>query len=61
MITLYYLENSRAFRVLWLLNELQLEHELKVYSRIGGKKAVRLSHMVLSTGGCPWAPRFFVV
>lgn len=41
MLTLYYLEHSRAFRVLWLLNELGLEHDLKVYSRVNGKKAVR--------------------
>lgn len=36
---LYFLENSRAFRVAWVLEELQLPYELKVYRRIEGKRA----------------------
>lgn len=38
--TLYYLENSRAFRVAWALEELELPYELKHYARIEGKRAV---------------------
>ncbi|KAJ1026952.1 hypothetical protein NDA16_002245 [Ustilago loliicola] len=37
--TLYYLENSRAFRVTWVLEELELPYELKHYNRIEGKRA----------------------
>lgn len=37
--TLYYLENSRAFRVAWLLEELELPYVLKHYARIEGKRA----------------------
>ena len=33
MITVHHLENSRSQRVLWLLEELGLEYELKCYSR----------------------------
>ncbi|GAA5949873.1 hypothetical protein JCM21900_004234 [Sporobolomyces salmonicolor] len=32
-ITVHWLENSRAQRILWLLEELELEYELKVYKR----------------------------
>ncbi|CAO1613755.1 unnamed protein product [Sympodiomycopsis kandeliae] len=41
-ITLTYLDNSRAFRVLWLAHELGLEDKLivKKYERVNGKKAV---------------------
>lgn len=37
--TLFYLENSRAFRVAWVLEELSLPYELRHYSRIDGKRA----------------------
>ncbi|PCI70735.1 MAG: glutathione S-transferase [Gammaproteobacteria bacterium] len=33
MITLHYLENSRAQRILWLLEELEVEYEVKHYKR----------------------------
>ncbi len=33
MITLHHLENSRSFRILWLLEELELEYELVQYRR----------------------------
>lgn len=33
MITLHYLENSRAQRILWLLEELGVEYEIKHYKR----------------------------
>ncbi|HZF81492.1 MAG TPA: glutathione S-transferase N-terminal domain-containing protein, partial [Rubrivivax sp.] len=32
-ITLHHLENSRSQRVLWLLEELGLQYELKLYKR----------------------------
>lgn len=33
MITVHHLENSRSQRVLWLLEELGLEYEVKRYER----------------------------
>ncbi len=33
MITLHHLENSRSFRILWLLEELDLDYELVSYKR----------------------------
>jgi glutathione S-transferase len=33
MITLHHLENSRSQRILWLLEELQLDYEIKFYER----------------------------
>ena len=33
MITLHHLENSRSQRILWLLEELGLEYEIKLYKR----------------------------
>lgn len=33
MITLHHLENSQSFRILWLLEELQMEYNLKTYKR----------------------------
>lgn len=33
MITLHYLENSRAQRILWLLEELGVDYEIKLYKR----------------------------
>lgn len=33
MITIHHLENSRSQRVLWLLEELELDYEIKRYSR----------------------------
>ena len=32
-LTLHHLESSQSFRVLWLLEELRMPHELKVYKR----------------------------
>lgn len=37
--TLFYLENSRAFRVAWVLEELSLPYTLRQYRRIEGKRA----------------------
>jgi len=33
MITVHHLEKSRSHRILWLLEELKLEYELKIYKR----------------------------
>ena len=33
MITVHHLENSRSQRILWLLEELELDYELKTYAR----------------------------
>ncbi|KAL9114200.1 MAG: hypothetical protein Q9187_007505, partial [Circinaria calcarea] len=33
-ITLYWLEQSRSQRILWLLEELNVEYELKTYKRV---------------------------
>jgi len=39
MITLHHLENSQSFRILWLLEELGLNYELKIYKRQPDKLA----------------------
>ncbi|PWZ03818.1 glutathione S-transferase [Testicularia cyperi] len=53
---LYYLQDSRAFRVAWALEELELEWELKQYMRVEGKRAV--PEMKLESGNpygkSPW-------
>lgn len=33
MLKLYHLEQSRSLRILWLLEELELDYELEIYSR----------------------------
>ncbi|KAJ5827951.1 uncharacterized protein N7525_006204 [Penicillium rubens] len=38
-ITLYWLEQSRSHRILWLLEELKLEYELKIFKRRADKLA----------------------
>ncbi|KAJ9479536.1 putative Glutathione S-transferase 1 (putative) [Pseudozyma hubeiensis] len=38
-LTLFYLENSRAFRVAWVLEHLSLPYTLKQFRRIEGKRA----------------------
>ncbi|KAJ5343722.1 glutathione S-transferase Gtt1 [Penicillium brevicompactum] len=38
-ITLYWLEQSRSHRILWLLEELNLKYELKIYKRRADKLA----------------------
>jgi len=38
-IVLHWLENSRAQRIAWLLEELNLPYELKPYKRVDGKSA----------------------
>ncbi|PRP82279.1 hypothetical protein PROFUN_06291 [Planoprotostelium fungivorum] len=39
-VTLFNLENSRSFRVSWLIHEINAPVEQRYYSRINGKKAV---------------------
>jgi glutathione S-transferase len=39
VLTLFNLENSRSFRVLWLANELKVPIKSRNYARIDGKKA----------------------
>lgn len=39
VLTLFNLENSRAFRVLWLANELDIPIKSRNYARVEGKKA----------------------
>lgn len=39
MITVHYLENSRAHRILWLLEELGLEYDVKTYKRAPDMRA----------------------
>ncbi|WAC47866.1 glutathione S-transferase [Asticcacaulis sp. SL142] len=39
MITVHYLENSRAHRILWLLEELGLEYDIKTYKRAPDMRA----------------------
>lgn len=41
MITVHYLENSRAHRILWLLEELGLDYEVKTYKRGPDMRAPR--------------------
>lgn len=43
VLTLFFLENSRAFRVLWLAKELNTPIQVRNYPRLEGKKAVRIS------------------
>ncbi|MFZ8957796.1 MAG: glutathione S-transferase, partial [Pseudohongiellaceae bacterium] len=33
MLTLHHLEYSQSFRILWLLEELEADYELKIYER----------------------------
>ena len=36
-IVIHHLQNSRSFRIVWLLNELGLDYDLKIYPRIENK------------------------
>jgi glutathione S-transferase len=36
MIILHHLENSRSQRILWLLEELEIPYEIKIYERVNG-------------------------
>ena len=39
MITLHHLEYSQSFRIVWLLEELEMPYELKIYQRTDDKLA----------------------
>lgn len=51
MITLHHLEYSQSFRILWLLEELGVEYELKLYQRDEKTKLAPLNYKVLSPLG----------
>lgn len=36
-LTIHHLQNSRSFRIVWLLNELGLPYEIKTYPRVNNK------------------------
>ncbi|GBL47762.1 hypothetical protein ACI3LY_003367 [Candidozyma auris] len=50
---LHYLTNSRASRIVWLLEELELDFELKVYHRVHGVTAPKELLNVFPTGMSP--------
>ncbi|KAJ5247730.1 hypothetical protein N7468_002713 [Penicillium chermesinum] len=52
-ITLYWLEQSRSHRILWLLEELQLQYELKTFKRRADKLAPKELKEVHPLGKSP--------
>lgn len=53
MITVHYLENSRAHRILWLLEELDLFYEVKTYKRGADMRAPQSLKQVHPLGKSP--------
>ncbi|MBB4955314.1 glutathione S-transferase [Agrobacterium vitis] len=53
MITVHYLENSRAHRILWLLEELGLEYDIKLYKRSADMRAPATLKAVHPLGKSP--------
>ncbi|GAK69153.1 putative glutathione S-transferase [Agrobacterium rubi TR3 = NBRC 13261] len=53
MITVHYLENSRAHRILWLLEELGLDYEVKTYARGPDMRAPKSLKAVHPLGKSP--------
>lgn len=53
MIIVHYLENSRAHRILWLLEELGLEYDIKVYKRGSDMRAPAALKSVHPLGKSP--------
>lgn len=53
MITVHYLENSRAHRILWLLEELGLEYDIKLYKRSADMRAPAALKAVHPLGKSP--------
>ncbi|UHS57098.1 glutathione S-transferase [Agrobacterium vaccinii] len=53
MITVHYLENSRAHRILWLLEELGLDYEVKTYKRGPDMRAPKSLKSVHPLGKSP--------
>ena len=54
MITLHYLNDSRAIRVLWMLEELGIDFELKKYERNSDKSAPKALKQANDTGKSPY-------
>ncbi|NTJ42903.1 glutathione S-transferase [Agrobacterium larrymoorei] len=53
MITVHYLENSRAHRILWLLEELGVDYEVKTYQRGPDMRAPRSLKAIHPLGKSP--------
>lgn len=53
MIIVHYLENSRAHRILWLLEELGLEYDIKLYKRSADMRAPSALKAVHPLGKSP--------
>ena len=53
MITVHYLENSRAHRILWLLEELGVDYQVKTYSRGPDMRAPKSLKAVHPLGKSP--------
>ncbi|WP_320200583.1 glutathione S-transferase family protein [Agrobacterium sp. rho-13.3] len=53
MITVHYLENSRAHRILWLLEELGLDYEVKTYKRAPDMRAPKSLKAIHPLGKSP--------
>lgn len=53
MISVHYLDNSRAHRILWLLEELGLEYDVKVYARGSDMRAPKSLKDVHPLGKSP--------
>lgn len=45
MIVVHHLETSRSTRILWLLEELDLEYELQSHARVSGRAPENLKHI----------------
>jgi len=50
MLTLHHLEYSQSFRILWLLEELGCEYELKIYQRDASTHQAPAEYKALSAG-----------
>jgi glutathione S-transferase len=53
LITVHYLENSRAHRILWLMEELGLEYDIKIYQRGADMRAPAALKAVHPLGKSP--------
>ena len=53
MLTLHYLEDSRAQRILWMLEELQVPYELKIYKRTAERAAPKELKKIHPLGKSP--------
>lgn len=53
MLTLHHLEYSRSFRILWALEELGVDYELKCYKRLPNMAAPKALKQIHSLGKAP--------